>query len=96
MLHNSSEFVQLLTKKHVACLKRIEAARQATPRTGIVFLFCWRGLELVSQLRDDKHTAAPEPLYGGRTVAKKKKAAKKAGGAKKGAKKKKSTKKKSR
>jgi hypothetical protein len=62
---------------------------------GIVFLFWWRGFVLVSQLRDDKHTPAPEPLYGGRIVAKKKKAAKKAGGAKKGAKKK-SAKKKSR
>jgi hypothetical protein len=50
---------------------------------------------LVSQLRDDKLTPAPEPLYGGRIVAKKKKAAKKAGGSKKGAKKK-SAKKKSR
>jgi hypothetical protein len=58
----------------------------------------WRGETLVTQLRDDKRTAEPDPLNGGRTVAKKKKAAKKAGGAKKGAKKstKKSAKKKSR
>jgi len=69
---------------------------QATPRTGIVSLFLWRGRALVSQLRDDKQITAPDLLYGGRTVAKKKKAAKKAGGAKKGAKKKKSAKKKSR
>jgi hypothetical protein len=62
---------------------------------GIAFLFLWRGFVLVSQLRDDKLTAAPEPLYGGRTVAKKKKAAKKARGSKKGARKK-SAKKKSR
>ena len=62
---------------------------------GNCFLVLWRGFVLVSQLRDDKQTAAPGPLYGGRTVAKKKKAAKKAGGSKKGAKKK-SAKKKSR
>jgi hypothetical protein len=62
---------------------------------GNCFLVLLARFVLVAQLRDDKLAAAPEPLYGGRIVAKKKKAAKKAGGAKKGAKKK-SAKKKSR
>jgi len=76
--------------------QRNDAARQATPRKGIVFLLLWRDAQVGLPTSGRQTRAAPKPLYGGRTVAKKKKAAKKAGGAKKGAKKKKSTKKKSR